>query len=73
MRPWPWIVVGILSLIYFPEVEDTEHVFPLMIEHFLPTRLKGIMVAAMLAAFMSTIDTHLNWGASYIVNDVYVP
>ncbi len=73
MRPWPWIVVGILSLIYFPEVEDTEHVFPLMIDHFLPTGLKGIMVAAMLAAFMSTIDTHLNWGASYIVNDVYEP
>jgi SSS family solute:Na+ symporter len=73
MRPWPWIVVGILSLIYFPEVEDPEHVFPLMIDHFLPTGLKGIMVAAMLAAFMSTIDTHLNWGASYIVNDVYEP
>jgi len=73
MRPWPWIVVGILSLIYFPSVEDSEHVFPLMIDHFLPTGLKGIMVAAMLAAFMSTIDTHLNWGASYIVNDVYEP
>ncbi len=73
MRPWPWIVVGILSMIYFPEVEDTEHVFPLMIDHFLPTGLKGIMVAAMLAAFMSTIDTHLNWGASYLVNDVYEP
>jgi len=73
MRPWPWIVVGILSLIYFPTVEDTEHVFPLMIDYFLPTGLKGIMVAAMLAAFMSTIDTHLNWGASYIVNDVYEP
>jgi SSS family solute:Na+ symporter len=73
MRPWPWIVVGILSLIYFPSVEDSEHVFPLMIDHFLPTGLKGIMVAAMLAAFMSTIDTHLNWGASYLVNDVYEP
>ena len=44
-----------------------------MIDHFLPTGLKGIMVAAMLAAFMSTIDTHLNWGASYLVNDVYQP
>ena len=73
MRPWPWIVVGILSLIYFPTVDDPEHVFPLMIDHFLPTGLKGIMVAAMLAAFMSTIDTHLNWGASYLVNDVYQP
>ncbi len=73
LRPWPWIIVGILSLIYFPNVEDTEHVFPLMIDHFLPTGLKGVMVAAMLAAFMSTIDTHLNWGASYLVNDVYQP
>jgi SSS family solute:Na+ symporter len=73
LRPWPWIIVGILSLIYFPTVQDSEHVFPLMIDHFLPTGLKGIMVAAMLAAFMSTIDTHLNWGASYIVNDVYQP
>jgi SSS family solute:Na+ symporter len=44
-----------------------------MIDHFLPVGLKGIMVAAMLAAFMSTIDTHLNWGASYLVNDVYQP
>jgi SSS family solute:Na+ symporter len=73
LRPWPWIVVGLLSLIYFPTVEDPETVFPLMIDHFLPAGLKGIMVAAMLAAFMSTIDTHLNWGASYIVNDVYEP
>jgi SSS family solute:Na+ symporter len=73
LRPWPWIVVGILSLIYFPEIEDKEHAFPLMIDLFLPAGLKGIMVAAMLAAFMSTIDTHLNWGASYLVNDVYEP
>ncbi len=73
LRPWPWIVVGLLSLIYFPTVDDAETVFPLMIDHFLPAGLKGIMVAAMLAAFMSTIDTHLNWGASYIVNDVYEP
>ena len=73
MRPWPWIVVGILSLIYFPAVDDAETVFPLMIDKFLPSGLKGIMVAAMLAAFMSTIDTHLNWGASYLVNDVYEP
>ena len=56
-----------------PTGKDIEHVFPLMIDQFLPTGLKGIMVAAMLAAFMSTIDTHLNWGASYIVNDVYQP
>jgi len=73
LRPWPWIVVGLLSLIYFPHVADTDTVFPLMIDEFLPAGLKGVMVAAMLAAYMSTIDTHLNWGASYIVNDVYQP
>lgn len=73
IRPWPWIIIGILSLIYFPGIEDSETAFPLMIDHFLPAGLKGVMVAAMLAAFMSTIDTHLNWGASYIVNDVYEP
>ena len=73
LRPWPWIVVGLMSMIYFPTLEDPEHAFPLMIDHFLPAGLKGIMVAAMLAAFMSTIDTHLNWGASYLVNDVYEP
>ena len=73
LRPWPWIIVGLLSLIYFPGIEDQEHAFPLMIDHFLPMGLKGAMVAAMLAAFMSTMDTHLNWGASYLVNDVYEP
>jgi SSS family solute:Na+ symporter len=73
LRPWPWIVVGLLSIIYFPGIEDVETAFPLMIDHFLPAGLKGVMIAAMLAAFMSTIDTHLNWGASYIVNDVYQP
>lgn len=73
LRPWPWIVVGLLSLIYFPGIEDPETAFPLMIDKFLPAGLKGVMIAAMLAAFMSTIDTHLNWGASYIVNDVYQP
>ncbi len=73
LRPWPWIIVGLLSLIYFPGIEDPERAFPLMIDHFLPVGLKGAMVAAMLAAYMSTMDTHLNWGASYIVNDVYEP
>jgi SSS family solute:Na+ symporter len=73
LRPWPWIVIGLLSLIYFPGLEDKEHAFPEMIDYFLPIGLKGVMVAAMLAAFMSTIDTHLNWGASYLVNDVYQP
>ena len=73
IRPWPWIIVGLLSLHYLPDLQDPESAFPLMIDHFLPMGLKGIMVASLLAAFMSTIDTHLNWGTSYIVNDLYQP
>lgn len=73
LRPWPWILVGLLSLIYFPELQDAEKSFPSMIDMFLPAGLKGVMVAAMLAAFMSTLDTHLNWGSSYLVNDFYKP
>lgn len=73
IRPWPWIIVGLLSLYYLPGLADSESSFPGMMMMFLPPGIKGIMVAAMLAAFMSTIDTHLNWGTSYIVNDLYKP
>ena len=73
VRPWPWIIVGVCSLYYFPALEDSEAAFPSMISHFLPLGLKGIMVASLLAAFMSTLDTHLNWGVSYLVNDLYEP
>jgi len=73
IRPWPWIIVGLFSLYYLPNLADHEESFPQMINIFLPTGLKGIMVASMLAAFMSTIDTHLNWGTSYMVNDFYKP
>lgn len=73
IRPWPWIVVGLVSLYYLPNLKDNESSFPMMINLFLPSGLRGVMVAAILAAFMSTIDTHLNWGASYIINDFYRP
>jgi SSS family solute:Na+ symporter len=73
IRPWPWIIVGLLSLYYIPVMDDPESAFPMMINLFMPVGLKGIMVAAMLAAFMSTIDTHLNWGTSYLINDFYRP
>ena len=73
IRPWPWIFIGLISLYYLPNLDDPESSFPAMINLFLPAGLKGIMVASLLAAFMSTIDTHLNWGASYIVNDLYRP
>lgn len=73
IRPWPWIIVGLLSLYYLPHLEDPENSFPMMINLFLPAGLKGIMVTSMLAAYMSTIDTRLNWGTSYIINDFYQP
>jgi len=71
IRPWPWIIVGLGSLIYFPNLADPESSYPKMMVMFLPAGLKGFLVAAFLAAFMSTIATHLNWGASYLINDVY--
>lgn len=73
IRSWPWIIVGLASLIYFPNIADAESAYPRMIDSLLPAGLKGIMIASLLAAFMSTLDTHLNWGASYIVNDIYKP
>ncbi|ETX07365.1 MAG: hypothetical protein ETSY2_11640 [Candidatus Entotheonella gemina] len=73
VRSWPWIFVGLLSLHYLPQLDNPESAFPEMIDLFLPVGLKGIMVASLLAAFMSTLDTHLNWGASYLINDLYRP
>ena len=71
VRPWPWIIVGLGSLIYFPNIDDPESSYPKMMVMFLGPGLRGFLVAGFLAAFMSTITTHLNWGASYLVNDVY--
>lgn len=73
LRSWPWLIVGLLSLIYLPHLKDSESAFPAMIDKFLPKGLKGVMVASLLAAFMSTLDTHLNWGTSYLINDFYKP
>ena len=73
VRSWPWIIVGVASLYYFPNLSDGEQAYPEMIDQFLPIGLKGIMVASLLAAFMSTLDTQLNWGSSYLVNDIYQP
>jgi Na+/proline symporter len=71
LRPWPWILVGLVSLILYPGLSDPEVGYiRVMIDH-LPSSLRGLMVAAFAAAFMSTIATQLNWGASYLVNDFY--
>ncbi len=71
LRPWPWILVGLVSLVAFPGLEDVESGYVLAIVEFLPPYLRGLMVAGIMAAFMSTISTELNWGASYLINDFY--
>jgi SSS family solute:Na+ symporter len=73
LRPWPWIVVGVISLWVFPNLPaaEAESAYPKMLMEFLPVGLRGMMIASLFAAFMSTMDTQLNWGASYLINDFY--
>jgi solute:Na+ symporter, SSS family len=85
MRPWPWILVALSSLILFPQISDLGAAFPNIpadklgddlaysaMLTFLPTGLIGIVLASLIAAVMSTLSTHLNWGSSYVVNDFYL-
>ncbi len=71
IRPWPWILVGLASLILFPGLRDPETGYIRVMIQYLPPSLRGLMIAAFAAAYMSTIATQLNWGASYLVNDFY--
>ncbi len=71
LRAWPWILTALASLLLLPDLEDHERAYPRLITLLLPAGLRGVMVASFLAAFMSTMSTHLNWGASYFVNDFY--
>jgi Na+/proline symporter len=71
LRPWPWVVVGMASVILYPHLPDPETGYIRVMIDYLPASLRGLMVAAFAAAFMSTIGTQLNWGASYLVNDFY--
>lgn len=75
---WPWIIVGVGSLVLLPISEaapalaaDPELAYPMMLSLLMPVGLKGLLVASFLAAFMSTMDTRLCWGGSYLVNDIY--
>lgn len=85
IRPWPWIIMGLASIIIYPSLADLQQAFPDLDADFikndlsyaamlklLPVGLIGIVVTSLIAAFMSTISTHLNWGSSYIVNDFYL-
>jgi Na+/proline symporter len=84
LRPWPWIIVALASLVIYPQLSDIQsafpHVDPGLVGHdiaypamlrFLPVGWLGLMVAGLLAAYISTIATHLNWGGSYLVHDLY--
>lgn len=73
LRPWPWILVGLSALVIYPELSQADKGMGYIyaINDFLPVGLKGLLVAAFFAAYMSTIATQLNWGTSYLINDFY--
>ena len=85
LRPWPWIIVALASLVVFPDLASLSEAFPNISEDklgqdlaypamltLLPTGLLGLVLASLISAYMSTISTHLNWGSSYVVNDFYL-
>jgi solute:Na+ symporter, SSS family len=73
LRPWPWIVTALATIVLYPNLADKEsgYILTLMDPRIFPPYLRGFMLAAFAAAYMSTIGTQLNWGASYIINDWY--
>ena len=71
IRPWPWILTALASLILFPGLKDPETGYIRVLIDYLPASLRGLMIAAFAAAYMSTIATQLNWGASYLINDFW--
>ncbi|REJ82421.1 MAG: sodium:proline symporter [Bacteroidetes bacterium] len=73
IRPWPWIIVGLCALVLYPELSpaDKKLGYVMAMKDFLPAGLKGLLLVAFLAAYMSTISTQLNWGTSYLINDFY--
>ncbi|HEU5208153.1 MAG TPA: sodium:solute symporter family protein [Longimicrobiales bacterium] len=71
VRTWPWILVALVALALYPDLEDPELGYPMLMLDFLPAGLLGLVVASLLAAFMSTMSTLINWSASYMTNDLY--
>jgi Na+/proline symporter len=72
IRTWPWILVALASIVLYPDLEDKELGYPQLMLDFLPPGILGLVVASLLAAFMSTVSTSINWGASFITNDLYL-
>ena len=73
LRPWPWIIVGLCALVVYPDlpIDKAGDGFVMAMRDFMPTGLRGLLFTAFLGAYMSTISTQLNWGASYLTNDLY--
>jgi len=84
IRTWPWVIIGLVGLAMFPKGNETavyaegvrvaadrEMAYPILMKLLLPPGVLGLLFASLLAAFMSTVDTHLNWGTSYLINDIY--
>jgi Na+/proline symporter len=71
VRTWPWIIVALVALALYPDLEDKELGYPMLMLDFLPAGILGLVVASLLAAFMSTMSTLINWSASYMTNDLY--
>lgn len=73
LRPWPWILVALASLLLYPDIADPEMAYPRAMVDFLPVGLLGLMLASLVAAFMSTLTSFINLSAAYLVNDLYRP
>ncbi|HJS99453.1 MAG TPA: sodium:solute symporter family protein, partial [Terriglobales bacterium] len=71
IRPWPWIIAALAAIVLYPHLEHPETGYMLIVNNQMPHALKGVVIAGFMAAFMSTIATQLNWGASYLVADFY--
>jgi SSS family solute:Na+ symporter len=72
LRPWPWILVALASTVLYPGLENPRQGYVMAIVDLLPPGVTGLLIAGLAAAYMSTISTQLNWGASYLVNDLYL-
>ena len=71
IRTWPWILVALVAMVIYPDLSDPELGYPKLMLDFLPPVFLGLVVASLIAAFMSTVSTSINWGASYLTNDLY--
>lgn len=72
VRTWPWIIVALVATVIYPDLADPELGYPKLMLDFLPPVMLGLVVSSLLAAFMSTVSTSINWGASYLTNDLYL-